>query len=72
MNATRASASAFLAIALLGAGATTTREIDASASKATFSVQHAFVEHVTGTVPIASGSVVLLPGRRFHRACRRY
>jgi polyisoprenoid-binding protein YceI len=62
MTAKPAISAAFLAIALLGAGAATTREIDASASKATFSLQHVFVEHVTGTVPIASGSVTLPTG----------
>jgi polyisoprenoid-binding protein YceI len=35
--------------------------IDTVKSKATFSVQHVFVEHVSGTVPIASGTVVLPP-----------
>jgi len=35
--------------------------IDAAKSRASFSVQHVFVEHVTGTVPIVSGSVVLPP-----------
>jgi polyisoprenoid-binding protein YceI len=33
--------------------------IDAAKSKAAFSVQHIWVERVTGTVPIASGTVVL-------------
>jgi polyisoprenoid-binding protein YceI len=35
--------------------------IDAAKSKASFSVQHVFVEHVVGTVPIVSGTVVLPP-----------
>jgi len=35
--------------------------IDAAKSKAAFSVQHIFVQHVTGTVPITSGTVVLPP-----------
>jgi polyisoprenoid-binding protein YceI len=35
--------------------------IDTAKSKATFSVQHIFVERVTGTVPIESGTVVF-PG----------
>ena len=35
--------------------------IDAAKSKATFSVQHIFVQHVTGSVPIVSGTVVLPP-----------
>jgi polyisoprenoid-binding protein YceI len=38
------------------------RAIDTAASKATFSVQHVFVERVTGTVPITSGSVILAAG----------
>lgn len=33
--------------------------IDAAHSKATFSVQHVFVERVTGAVPIAGGTIVL-------------
>lgn len=33
--------------------------IDTSHSKATFSVQHIFVERVTGSVPIAGGTVVV-------------
>jgi polyisoprenoid-binding protein YceI len=36
--------------------------IDAAKSGATFSVQHIFVEHVTGTVPIVSGSIDLPDG----------
>ena len=35
--------------------------IDTSHSKATFSVQHIFVERVTGNVPITAGSVELAP-----------
>lgn len=31
-------------------------------SKASFSVQHVFVEHVTGTLPIVGGTVVRAPG----------
>lgn len=38
------------------------RDIDAGKSKAQFSVQHIFVETVTGTVPVMSGNVVLKPG----------
>ncbi|MGZ3496756.1 MAG: YceI family protein [Vulcanimicrobiaceae bacterium] len=38
------------------------RDIDASRSKAQFSVAHIYVETVTGTVPIVSGSVELAPG----------
>jgi len=37
------------------------REIDAAASKADFSVNHIYVERVSGSVPIAGGTVVL-PG----------
>jgi polyisoprenoid-binding protein YceI len=37
------------------------RAIDSAKSKAQFTVQHVFVEHVTGTVPIVSGTVVLEP-----------
>jgi polyisoprenoid-binding protein YceI len=36
--------------------------IDPAKSTATFSVQHIFVEHVTGTVPIVSGSIDLPEG----------
>jgi len=48
-----------------GAGAcaeqtqTQTRAIDPAASAAKFEIQHVFVERVTGTVPIVSGSVDL-------------
>jgi polyisoprenoid-binding protein YceI len=38
-----------------------THLLDPAQSKATFSVQHVFVERVQGTVPIASGTVVLAP-----------
>jgi polyisoprenoid-binding protein YceI len=38
-----------------------TRVIDATRSRATFSVAHVFVERVTGSVPIVAGSVVLAP-----------
>jgi polyisoprenoid-binding protein YceI len=37
------------------------RPIDPAKSKASFSVSHVFVEHVTGTVPIVSGSVAFAP-----------
>lgn len=37
------------------------RAIDAAKSRAAFSVRHIFVERVTGTIPIAGGSVVLSP-----------
>lgn len=36
--------------------------IDAAKSKASFSVQHIWVDHVTGTVPIVGGEVVLPAG----------
>jgi polyisoprenoid-binding protein YceI len=49
------------AVTLLGAQPAVSREIDPAASKATFSVQHVYVEHVTGTVPIVRGSVTLAP-----------
>jgi polyisoprenoid-binding protein YceI len=38
-----------------------TRAIDAIRSRATFSVQHVFVDRVTGSVPILDGSVMLAP-----------
>ncbi|MGP6159862.1 MAG: YceI family protein [Vulcanimicrobiaceae bacterium] len=38
------------------------RPIDAAKSKAQFSITHVFVEHVTGTVPILSGSLTLAAG----------
>jgi polyisoprenoid-binding protein YceI len=44
------------------ADSTLQRAIDVRASKASFSVQHVFVERVGGTVPILSGSVVLPAG----------
>jgi len=47
---------------LLSSIAATPRAIDATASRATFSVQHIYVEHVTGTVPVASGMVTLPEG----------
>jgi polyisoprenoid-binding protein YceI len=38
---------------------TESHAIDAARSKATFSVTHVFVERVTGTVPIAGGTVAI-------------
>jgi polyisoprenoid-binding protein YceI len=38
------------------------RAIDTANSRAQFSITHVFVEHVTGTVPILSGSVALSSG----------
>lgn len=55
---------ALLPFAPLAAGAAANgdeRAIDPAKSKAQFSVQHVFVEHVTGTIPIASGTVTLPP-----------
>lgn len=40
---------------------TAERAIDTTKSKATFTVTHVFVEHVSGQVPIQSGSIVLQP-----------
>ena len=56
-----ASARLALACALLAA-APSPRAIDIAKSSAQFSVAHIWVERVTGTVPILSGSVTLLPG----------
>ena len=50
------------AAALLMTIAATPRAIDTTASRVTFSVQHIYVERVTGTVPIASGVVTLPEG----------
>lgn len=36
--------------------------LDLTRSHARFSVSHVYVQHVTGTVPIATGSVVIAPG----------
>jgi len=41
---------------------TTTRAIDAAHSKAQFSIQHIFVDRVTGTVAVRSGSVAFASG----------
>ena len=41
---------------------TTARSIDAARSKATFTVSHVFVEHVSGAVPIVSGTVTVHAG----------
>lgn len=53
-----------LSLAVLTAGAVSadtaqTRAVDVAKSSAMFGVQHVFVERVTGTVPIVSGSVTL-------------
>ncbi len=50
------------ALASMALQAPETRAIDVAHSKATFDVTHVFVEHVTGTVPFQSGTVVLEPG----------
>jgi polyisoprenoid-binding protein YceI len=52
----------FFILGILGAATPAQRAIDISHSSAQFSVQHIWVEHVTGTVPIAGGSVTLEPG----------
>ncbi|HTU81365.1 MAG TPA: YceI family protein [Candidatus Acidoferrales bacterium] len=46
-------------IALAALAGTTQRSIDPAHSKAVFSVSHVFVERVTGTIPVVSGTVVL-------------
>lgn len=46
----------------LAAATPSARPIDAAQSHATFSVAHIWVEHVTGHVPILSGSVTLADG----------
>ncbi|HYL28276.1 MAG TPA: YceI family protein [Candidatus Nitrosotalea sp.] len=48
-----------LLIAALGAAAPSVRAIDAARSSARFSVSHIWVEHVSGSVPVAEGSVTL-------------
>ncbi len=58
-------AGACLALALAAqarAAQTAERAIDPAHSKAAFSVQHIWVERVTGTVPIVAGTVVLNGG----------
>jgi len=47
---------AVLSVAPANAAAATGRAIDTAASKVGFSIPHVFVERVTGTVPIASGT----------------
>lgn len=52
-----------LAVALpVLAQSTDEHAVDATKSKAQFSIQHVFVDRVTGTVPIESGTVDLEPG----------
>jgi polyisoprenoid-binding protein YceI len=50
------------------ADSTVQRAIDARASRATFSVQHVFVERVSGTVPILSGSATFQAGSAIPRS----
>jgi polyisoprenoid-binding protein YceI len=47
---------ALLAAPSYAAAATSDRTVDTAASKVGFSISHVFVEHVNGTVPIASGT----------------
>lgn len=62
-SATRRALFALAAVLLLHASALAQaparREIDTQQSRALFSVSHIWVEHVTGTVPIERGEVVL-------------
>jgi polyisoprenoid-binding protein YceI len=58
----RAAAVALCWVMLLGADAAPERAIDVAASKAQFTVTHVFVEHVSGTIAIRSGSVTLPQG----------
>ena len=51
-----------LALLLVAADSATTRAIDPAKSKVLFSVSHVFVEHVTGAVPIVSGTVAFAGG----------
>jgi len=48
--------SALLAAPSYAAAATSDRAVDTAASKVGFSISHVFVEHVNGTIPIASGT----------------
>ncbi|HVR47230.1 MAG TPA: YceI family protein [Candidatus Binatia bacterium] len=50
------------ALTSIALSAPVARPIDVARSKATFEVTHVFVEHVVGTVPIQSGTIVLKPG----------
>lgn len=47
---------------LLGAGESAERPIDVAASKARFTVSHVFVESVSGTIAIRSGTVTVAQG----------
>lgn len=55
---------AFALLAALGAAPPSPRAIDPAHSHAGFSVQHLWVQRVTGSVPIASGTVTLAAGSR--------
>lgn len=57
-------AAAFAILATLAGVPQSQRAIDPAHSRAGFSVQHLWVQHVTGSVPIASGTVTLAPGSR--------
>jgi polyisoprenoid-binding protein YceI len=56
-----AAALAFAAAASAQTPAPVMRAVDAARSRAAFSVQHVFVERVTGSVPIVEGTVALGP-----------
>jgi polyisoprenoid-binding protein YceI len=51
-----------LALLLVAADSAATRAIDPAKSKVLISASHVFVEHVTGTVPIVSGTVAYAGG----------
>ena len=58
------SAVVLAAVAATATVAETPRAIDTAHSRASFSVQHIWVERVTGSVPILSGTVTLAGGSR--------
>jgi polyisoprenoid-binding protein YceI len=58
----RSAIALLLLASTLAAASAPTREIDAARSHAAFGVSHIWVERVTGTVPILSGSVTLPAG----------
>ena len=62
-----AAAALAAAVALLAASPPV-RQIDVAHSSATFSVQHVWVENVTGTVPIVRGTVTLASGTTIPQA----
>lgn len=55
---------AFALVATVAAVTATPRAIDPARSHASLRVQHIWVEHVTGNVPILSGTVTLATGSR--------